>query len=68
MIFVSCGFDSGDGDQIGNLKLSNLGYTFMTEELMKFDKPIFLALEGGYNLEVLKWGSEAIIDALSKKV
>ena len=44
MIFVSCGFDSGDGDPVGNLKVSPNGYTYMTQELMKFEKPIFLTL------------------------
>ena len=28
-IFVSCGFDSGDGDLIGNLKISRHGYMYM---------------------------------------
>lgn len=26
LILVSCGFDSGDGDVIGNLKVSKKGY------------------------------------------
>ena len=68
MILVSCGFDSAEGDPIGKLKLTKAGYTHMTEELMSLGKPILLILEGGYNLEVLKWASEAVVRALAKEV
>jgi acetoin utilization deacetylase AcuC-like enzyme len=46
---VSCGFDSGDGDTIGNLKISKVGYKLMTSELKSLKKPILAVLEGGYN-------------------
>ena len=29
--------------------------------------PLGIVLEGGYNLEVLQWGSEAIIKCLASK-
>ena len=57
MIFVSCGFDSAEGDQIGNLKVTDLGYTVMTEQLMSLGKKMMVVLEGGYNLESLAWAS-----------
>ncbi len=50
IIMVSCGFDSGDGDHIGNLKISKSGYIYMTQMLMQLKKKIFFILEGGYNL------------------
>lgn len=30
LILVSCGFDSGKGDPIGQLQLTEIGYSFMT--------------------------------------
>jgi acetoin utilization deacetylase AcuC-like enzyme len=61
---VSCGFDSGDGDTIGNLKISKVGYKFMARELKSLNKPILAVLEGGYNEKVLGWGSQAMVDGL----
>lgn len=57
LIVVSCGFDSGDGDTIGNLKISRLGYMLMCKQLKGLNKPLLLALEGGYNFNVLRWAS-----------
>lgn len=67
-IFVSCGFDSAQGDPIGNLSLTKVGYTYMLEELMKFGYPILLVLEGGYSNDVLGWAGESIARALTKTV
>ena len=61
LIIVSCGFDSGDGDTIGNLKLSKNGYKMMTNYLKSLKRPILTVLEGGYNEEVLGWGANAVI-------
>lgn len=52
---MSCGFDSALGDPIGNLALSETGYTMMLQKLLLFKKNILLVLEGGYNTEVLGW-------------
>jgi len=65
LILVSCGFDSGWGDSIGNLKISQYGYMYMTKELTSLKRPIGLVLEGGYNIDVLRWGSKAVVRALS---
>jgi acetoin utilization deacetylase AcuC-like enzyme len=65
LVLVSCGFDSGWGDSIGNLKVSQYGYMFMTRQLMSLKKPIGVVLEGGYNLDVLKWGSKAVVRTLT---
>ena len=68
VIFVSCGFDSADGDQIGGLLLSEIGYSYMTKRLRDLNKKIILILEGGYNPDVLVWGTEAIIRTLTKSL
>ncbi len=44
LILVSCGFDSGDGDTIGNLKLSKNGYKMMTQQLRSLKRPILAVL------------------------
>ena len=38
----------------------------MTKALKQFKKPIFAVLEGGYNIDTLKWGVEAVADGLTK--
>lgn len=32
----------------------------MTQSLKQFKKPVFAVLEGGYNIETLKWGVKAV--------
>jgi histone deacetylase 6 len=66
-ILVSCGFDSGDGDTIGSLKVSKVGYRTMTSQLRSLGKPILAVLEGGYSEEVLGWGSKAVVDGLTEE-
>lgn len=65
-IFISCGFDCADGDPIGDSKLTGKGFKQMTKALKQFKKPIFAVLEGGYNIDTLKWGVEAVADGLTK--
>lgn len=44
LVLISCGFDSGDGDAIGNLKISKQGYGFMTRYLKSLERPILAVL------------------------
>lgn len=55
-IFVSCGFDCAHGDPIGDSMITKDGFRIMTHLLKQFGKPMFVVLEGGYNIETLKWG------------
>jgi histone deacetylase 6 len=64
LILVSCGFDSAEGDPIGGLRLTATGYQYMLQKLLEMELPLALVLEGGYNLDVLAWGSEAIVKVL----
>jgi len=63
-IIVSSGFDACENDPLGEMSLTPLGYSFMTNSLMKICPKILIALEGGYNLNSLQRGSEAIIRTL----
>ena len=65
LVLVSCGFDAAEGDPLGKLSISPLGYSYMTDQLKKIigDK-LIIVLEGGYNLKSLAKSSEAIIKTL----
>ena len=43
--------------------LNASGYRYMLSQLMNLRTKLSIVLEGGYNLDVLQWGSEAIITA-----
>jgi acetoin utilization deacetylase AcuC-like enzyme len=58
MIFISAGFDAHREDDVGQMRLVEADYVWMTEELMKVadryaDGRIVSCLEGGYNLSAL---------------
>ena len=61
LIFVSAGYDAHRDDPLANLTLSLTGFDWISRKLINVsnricaDKIIFF-LEGGYNLEVLKYG------------
>ena len=64
VIFISSGFDAAEGDPLGSLNLTPIGYSYMTRRLMSLNKKIIYCLEGGYNLNSLERMSEAIIKTL----
>lgn len=64
LIFISAGFDSACGDPLGGLEVSTVGFTYMTQQLMKINPKIIAILEGGYNLESISWASEAVLRAI----
>lgn len=68
MIFVSAGFDSACGDPLGGLGLSQLGYAYMTQQLMRITPKLVALLEGGYDLEIISWGAFAVVRALLGQV
>lgn len=68
MIFVSAGFDSACGDPLGGLGLSPTGYTYITQQLMKINTKIVALLEGGYDLDIISWGSLTVVKALLGQV
>lgn len=65
-IIISCGFDSALNDPLGGLKLTTHGYSYLTLRLkeLAFKNRVLVILEGGYNLESLKWASESVVRTL----
>ena len=67
LVLVSSGFDAAKGDLIGDCSLMPCMYYAMTRSLIEtagIDVPIVIALEGGYNLEVISCCMEAVALAL----
>ncbi|TNV78176.1 hypothetical protein FGO68_gene13176 [Halteria grandinella] len=63
-IIISCGFDSAEGDQVGQAGVSPAGFAWMTYGLMKNCEKVIALLEGGYNLKSLAVSSESVLETL----
>lgn len=63
LIIISAGFDSAEGDPLGQLHVTPAGYNYLTRELMKISK-VAIVLEGGYNLESISKSAKACCQAL----
>lgn len=64
LILVSCGFDAGIGDTIGQCNVTPLGYYKMIDKLKKVCPKIALVLEGGYNLQTISDSTVSCINCL----
>eukprot|EP00562_Extubocellulus_spinifer_P010993 CAMPEP_0178490926 /NCGR_PEP_ID=MMETSP0696-20121128/11142_1 /TAXON_ID=265572 /ORGANISM="Extubocellulus spinifer, Strain CCMP396" /LENGTH=712 /DNA_ID=CAMNT_0020118771 /DNA_START=149 /DNA_END=2287 /DNA_ORIENTATION=- len=67
LVMISCGFDAAEGDLIGDCLLSPEMYYRMTRSLLAtagISVPTVVALEGGYNLDVITDCAEAVALAL----
>ena len=67
MVLISAGFDAAVGHQhpIGGYLVSTACFAFLTLQLKQLARGrLVLALEGGYNLDVLKTASEQCLRAL----
>ncbi len=67
LVLISCGLDAADGDLLGDCELTPYMYYVLTKCVMTtvgVDVPIVVALEGGYNLEVISDCMEAVACAL----
>mmetsp|Transcript_10366 Transcript_10366/g.23989 ORF Transcript_10366/g.23989 Transcript_10366/m.23989 type:complete len:527 (+) Transcript_10366:79-1659(+) len=49
LVLVSAGFDAAEGDVQGGMRVTPTGFAQMTRLLSTLNKPMGLALEGGYN-------------------
>ena len=72
LILISAGFDSREGDPLGQFKLQDHDFAKMTEILGKLSEEfcngkIISILEGGYNFDGLLKASIAHFEALSSK-
>ena len=63
-IFVSCGFDAHAEEQVASLGLADDDYGWITAELAALGRPMVSVLEGGYNIDVLRRGARAHVEAL----
>ncbi|MBN2014475.1 MAG: histone deacetylase [Candidatus Altiarchaeota archaeon] len=66
---ISAGFDSHKGDPLGQLMLTEKGYSKMTESLQRLaenvcDGRLIVELEGGYNLDAVATSSYAVLKTL----
>ena len=65
LIFVSCGFDSAQGDPLGGQNLTKFGYNYILQKLLKFNNgKVILVLEGGYELGVITDHTLNVIEQL----
>lgn len=69
LILVSAGFDAHFVDPLASMKLTLAGYAQITRELIKMaqelcDGKIIFVLEGGYDLDALKYGIANVAHAL----
>ena len=64
LILVSCGFDLLKGDPQGGQGASVAVCAYMTNVLKHHKAPVCVVLEGGYNLDNMKHGSEAVLKEL----
>ncbi|OQV19896.1 Histone deacetylase 6 [Hypsibius exemplaris] len=65
LVLVSCGFDAALGDPLGGCCVTEIGYGIMTRLLMNLaGGKVVLALEGGYNLEMISKCAVTVLKAL----
>jgi acetoin utilization deacetylase AcuC-like enzyme len=69
MILVSCGLDTDVSDPLANMCLTNTAYYEMTRALLDLaaelcEGRLVVVLEGGYDLEAMAQGTEAVCRAL----
>lgn len=66
LILVSCGFDAAAGDLLGGMSVTPQGFAALTSRLEAISQGrVVLALEGGYNLEVMSRSAAACASVLS---
>ncbi len=64
-VLVSAGFDAADGDPLGAMRLSPVGYAQMTARLATLaGGRLVLALEGGYDLDAIARSAAACVKVL----
>lgn len=68
LILVSLGWDAHREDPLANLALSVGGYLAAVRRLASLQVPLVFLLEGGYNREVLRAGTRALVRLLKEGV
>eukprot|EP00297_Palpitomonas_bilix_P006229 CAMPEP_0113893924 /NCGR_PEP_ID=MMETSP0780_2-20120614/16387_1 /TAXON_ID=652834 /ORGANISM="Palpitomonas bilix" /LENGTH=425 /DNA_ID=CAMNT_0000884317 /DNA_START=397 /DNA_END=1674 /DNA_ORIENTATION=- /assembly_acc=CAM_ASM_000599 len=67
LVIVSAGFDAAEGDPLGGMKVTPVGFAKMLHSIQATlpDAGIVLILEGGYNVNILSECSEACVRILA---
>ena len=65
LILISAGFDSMAGDPLAGFTLDASNYADIIGHLKALERPIAIALEGGYELSNLTAGVSAVVRALA---
>jgi len=71
VLLISAGFDAHAHDPLGHLRLSSVGYAWMTRQLKNIAHTfcggrLISVLEGGYNLQALAWSVQTHLEVLSE--
>ncbi len=69
LVLVSCGFDAHGRDPLASMELSQAGFRSLADVARRLadtlcEGRLALLLEGGYDLEGLRQGTEAVLEAL----
>mmetsp|Transcript_7760 Transcript_7760/g.8541 ORF Transcript_7760/g.8541 Transcript_7760/m.8541 type:complete len:554 (+) Transcript_7760:1-1662(+) len=67
LVLISCGLDAAKGDLLGDCCITSNGYHALTKSVLETvgsETPVVVALEGGYNVEVISCCMEAVVLAL----
>ena len=70
LILVSAGFDTYEGDPLGGMNVTPLGFAGMTRSVMEIadsccSGKVVITLEGGYHLQGLRDSVKAVLKELS---
>ncbi|MEM1902867.1 MAG: histone deacetylase family protein [Pyrobaculum sp.] len=68
LVIVSLGWDAHREDPLAQLELSLKSYLYVFDSLLKLQIPLVVVLEGGYNREVIKKGTYALIKLVDRGV
>jgi len=69
LTFVSAGFDSCDGDELGGIAVKPSCYAYITNRLSNLtaQNKVIVCLEGGYNFDSISQASECVLRALREE-
>lgn len=61
LIIVSLGWDAHKDDPLADMRLTLKSYLYVFDAVLKMQKPTIFLLEGGYNRDVIRRGTKALI-------
>ncbi|MEI8197343.1 MAG: histone deacetylase [Phycisphaerae bacterium] len=71
-VLISAGFDAHMYDPLGHLRLSSVGYAWMTRQLKNLAQTacngrLISVLEGGYDVQALAWSVQTHLEVLAER-